>query len=50
MGLGPVELIIVLIIGFVTLLLPVAAIVFLFLIYDRIRRIEQRLDRLEKDH
>ncbi len=50
MSLGPIELIIVLIIGTISLLLPVAAIAFLFLIYDRLRRIEQRLDRLEKDH
>ncbi len=49
MGLGPVELIIVMVISIFLLLLPVAAIVFLFLIYDRVRRIEQRLDRLEKD-
>ncbi len=48
MSLGPTELIIVIVILF-SLLVPVAAIVFLFLIYDKIRRIEQRLDRLDKD-
>jgi hypothetical protein len=45
---GPTELIIVVVILF-SLLVPVAAIIFLFVIYDKIRRIEQRLDRLDKD-
>jgi hypothetical protein len=48
MNVGPIELIIVMIIGLFSLLLPLVTIVFMFLIYDRVRRIEQRLDRLDQ--
>ena len=47
MSIGSVELLIVGLIGLVTIAIPIATLVLLFLIYDKVRRIEQALDRRE---
>lgn len=47
MSIGSVELLIVGLIGLVYIAIPVATLVLLFLVYDKVRRIEQALDRRE---
>lgn len=45
MGIGPVEMLIVGGMLFGACLIPIGTLVLAFLIYDRVKRIEQRLDQ-----
>jgi hypothetical protein len=47
MNIGPIEILILLVGGVVTLAVPVATLVLLFLIFDKVKRIEERLNQRE---
>lgn len=47
MNLGPVELLISTAVLLLTCLFPIATLVLVYLTYDKVRRIEARLDRLD---
>ena len=47
MSIGPAELLISTAVLFLTCLFPIATLVIVYLTYDKVRRIEERLNRLE---
>ena len=47
MSVGPVELLISTAVLLLTCLFPIATLVLVYLTYDKVRRIEERLNRLE---
>jgi hypothetical protein len=45
MGIGPIELLILIVVLLGAFLIPVGTLIVSFLIYDKVKRIEQRLEK-----